>query len=144
MQARIVGRSPDRLERQSRPRGWFGPVQACWLLLAAVLVGLFVAGIPSGFAALRSACTGPACDVRQLSPENLRTIERLGLSGDSYAATVVACSVVIMAGFAGMGALIFWRRTDDRIALLTSLALVSFGAARDPARGPSLPAHGAA
>ncbi|MBA2715279.1 MAG: hypothetical protein H0U55_17235, partial [Rubrobacteraceae bacterium] len=54
-------------------------------------------------------------------------LKQLGISFDSYAAFWMAALVTLVVVFVGMGAIIFWRKPDDRAALYFSLTLVVFG-----------------
>jgi signal transduction histidine kinase len=99
-----------------------------WLIIAALTLGLFVAGLPSEFAMLKTACeTG--CVTGQLSPDEFDALRKLGLSHDFYATYAVALDTAFAAVYGAVAAAIFWRRPDDSMALLVSLALLTFGAA---------------
>jgi signal transduction histidine kinase len=58
----------------------------------------------------------------------MRGLHALGLSLGFYAAYAVVLNILFTAVYALVGALLFWRRSDDRMALLGSLALLTFGA----------------
>lgn len=103
--------------------------RTAWVVLAALSISLFVAGIPAEFALLHIPCPTASCPTGQLSPASLRTLEGLGLSLDSFAAYTVVMDVLFATVCCAVGALIFWRRSDDRMALFVSLALVTFGTA---------------
>ncbi|HZY65549.1 MAG TPA: hypothetical protein VFE21_06695 [Rubrobacteraceae bacterium] len=61
--------------------------RAAWIALAAVILGLGAAGIPYAYARAREVCMGPDCaDLGRLTPEDLRTLQDLGLSVELYAA----------------------------------------------------------
>ena len=51
----------------------------------------------------------------------------MGLSAGFYAAFDAAINAVFVAVWLAVGALIFWRRSDDRMALLVALFLVTYG-----------------
>jgi hypothetical protein len=53
---------------------------------------------------------------------------QLGLSVDLFAAYFVAIEIAFVAVSAAIGVAIFWRRSDDRMALLVSLMLTTLGA----------------
>jgi hypothetical protein len=92
-------------------------------------VGLFVAGIPAEFALLRVPCPTVRCPTGQLPPAGLRALEDLGLSPGFFAAYTVTMDVLFAAVCGTVAALIFWRKSDDRMALFVSLALLTFGTA---------------
>jgi hypothetical protein len=103
--------------------------RVAWILVAALALGLFVAGIPAEFALLHVPCPTVTCPTGQLSPSGLRALEGLGLSLDSFAVYAVAMDVIFAAVCTAVSLLIFWRRSDDRMGLLVSLALLTFGTA---------------
>ena len=106
--------------------------RVAWLTVAALAVALFLAGTFSYWGDLQEECTRGAqfCSDRGLlTSENLRELEELGLSIGFHAAFEVAITAVLVAVWLAVGAVIFWRRSDDRMALLVSLMLVTFGAA---------------
>jgi hypothetical protein len=103
--------------------------RAAWIAVAVLAVGLFVTSIPAEFALLRAPCPSVRCPTGQLPPAGLRALEDLGLSLGSFAAYSVAMDVVFAAVCGAVAALIFWRRSDDRMALFVSLALLTFGTA---------------
>lgn len=85
-----------------------------WVAIAVTVVALNVLAIPG---------TYPL----PLSPDITRDLHRLGLSPVLFIIIYVAenagCTLVYLA----MGLLIFWRRSDDRMALFCSLMLITFG-----------------
>lgn len=103
--------------------------RATWMVVAALTVSLFAAGVPVEFALLHEPCPTARCTTGQLPPEGLRALEDLGLSRGSFAAYFVAMDAVFAAVWFAVAALIFWRRSDDRMGLFASLALLTFGTA---------------
>jgi hypothetical protein len=65
--------------------------------------------------------------VGQPTPEGVRALQDAGLSVRTYALLNVVVDKVFQLVWLVVGALIFWRRSDDRMALLVSAFLVSFG-----------------
>jgi hypothetical protein len=65
--------------------------------------------------------------VDQPTPEGVRALQDAGLSVRTYALLNVIVDKVFQLVWFAVGALIFWRRSDDRMALLVSVFLVSFG-----------------
>ena len=103
--------------------------RAAWVVVAALTVSLFVAGVPAEFALLHDPCPTARCTTGQLPPAGLRALEDLGLSRGSFAAYFVAMDAVFAAVWFAVAALVFWRRSDDRMGLFASLALLTFGTA---------------
>src|SRR5207245_10119802 len=108
-------------------------LQGLWLLLARVgwigilvpLYVLFVANVPAYSASLHllhasnvQALTG------QLTHADVHTLQAWGLSLDFYAACMVGVSLLFQFSYASVGVLLFWRKSNDRVALLTSFALL--------------------
>jgi hypothetical protein len=113
-----------------RLRGrWLLLARGAWVAVAVLAVGLFVASIPAEFALLQIPCPTLRCPTGQLPPVGLQAVEDLGLSPDSFAAYAVAMDVVFAAVCVAVAVLIFLRRSDDRMALFVSVALLTFGTA---------------
>jgi hypothetical protein len=106
---------------------WLLVARVAWLAIAALTIGLFVFSIPAGYALLRTVCTRKPCGPEQLSPEGAEAIGQLGLSLGWYAAYNTALVVVFAVVFCAVAFVIFWRRSDDIMALYTSLTLVLLG-----------------
>jgi hypothetical protein len=98
-----------------------------WLAVTAVSLVLFVMSLGPGYRLLRTVCEQRTCGPEQLRSEGARTIQQLGLSLDVYAAYNVALVIVFALSFCALAFVIFWRRSDDFIALYTSLTLVVNG-----------------
>ena len=101
-----------------------------WVAVAVLTVGVFSSVIPSEFARLRTPCTGALSCVwdPHLSVENARELEELGFSHNFFAVYFVAIEIVFMVVSFAVGATIFWRKSDDWMALLVSLMVLTFGA----------------
>src|SRR5688572_5415510 len=111
---------------------WLLLARTAWVAVAITALAVVVFSVPSSFEQYRTVCTATAeiCTERavwQPTPEGVRALRNVGLSLDSYALlNVVVDKIGDLVWFA-VGALIFLRRSDDRMALLTSLFLVAFG-----------------
>ena len=101
-----------------------------WVVVAALTVGVFVSGLPSEFARLQTPCVGAtSCAwLPRLTGETARQLEGLGLSTDFFASYFIAIEVVFSTASFAIGSLIFWRKPEDRMALVVSLTLITFGA----------------
>ena len=106
--------------------------RATWVVVAALTLGVFIVGIPVEFAQYHSACAPTECINRQLSQEDLRALKGFGLSLGAYSVYAVTVDIVFAAAYGTIAVLIFWRRPDDRMALLVSMALLTFGLATFP------------
>jgi hypothetical protein len=96
-------------------------------------LAIVVFSVPSSFEHYRSVCTAASevCSerawVEQPTPQGVRALRDVGLSVSSYALLNVVLDKVYQLVWFAVGALIFWRRSDDLMALLVSAFLVSFG-----------------
>ena len=128
---RLPGATPDQQSAAAKPlRGRLLILaRTTWIVVATLTVSLFVAGVPVEFALLHDPCPTARCTTGQLPPAGLRALEDLGLSRDSFAAYFVVMDAVFAAVWFAVAALIFWRRSDDRMGLFASLALLTFGTA---------------
>ena len=124
----LTSDAPPAVGARLRRRGLLA-VRLGWVIVAALSVGLFAAGIPSEFAELQTPCPTPVCTTGQLPAAGLQALTDLGLSPRFYAAATVAMDIVFAAAYALIGTLIFWRRSDDRVAVFASVALLLFGTA---------------
>src|SRR5215216_7778974 len=103
---------------------WLLLARLAWVALTASVVGLQVAGIPYDYArSLGSSNFG------RLTPEQVRLFKNLGLTPEFYAAYTVAVPVSTMLVFTAIATVIFWRRSEDRMALFGAFMLVVFGGA---------------
>src|SRR5262249_29792127 len=106
---------------------WLLLVRSLWLTLALASLGLFAAQAPFAYAGRQIVCAGAACADEYLEPEAAQALQQLGLTTSDYAAYVVALDALFVLGYAAAGAFVFWRKSDERMALFASLALVLFG-----------------
>ena len=107
---------------------WLIIARTVWLALVIPSVGLFVAGLPVYYERLRTACVGPvACNFAgALTAKGLRSLSAIGFSVSGYATFYTFFWVIIAVIWCGIGFLIFWRRSDDWLALLAAFFLVMF------------------
>jgi hypothetical protein len=101
---------------------WLLLARVAWVALASVVVGLHVAGIPYAYAHIIDAL-----DLGRLTAGQVRVFESLGLTPEFYAAYTVALPVGAMVLFTVVAAVIFLRRSEDRMALFSAFMLVVFG-----------------
>src|SRR6266496_990807 len=119
-----VDAQPQR-ETDTRLRGrWLLLVRVVWVVIAVLALGLVIASIPGYFSFLHVLCTGTLATCRnngQITPYYLRALQALGLSLDSFATYLVALDIVFAVVYASIAAVIFWRKSDDRMAFFASL-----------------------
>jgi len=103
------------------------------MVIAITVLAIILFSIPSSFEHYSSVCTAASevCSdertVDQPTPEGVRALQDAGLSVHTYAHLNVVVDKVFQLLWFAVGALIFWRRSDDRMALLVAALLVSFG-----------------
>ncbi len=130
---------PDSTAPTLRGR-WLILAQVVWMAVALLSVGLFVAGIPARYAELRSVCIdGEECAIGRLYPEDVLTLGDLGFSLGSYAAYTLTLEVGFAMVFFAIAAVIFWYKSDEWIALLVALFLMTFGGITIPGTAAALP-----
>ena len=112
---------------------WLLLVRTVWVAVALLSLLLFVVSVSGRFEELRSTCDVAVCDNGSLSSQNAHVLESLGLSVDFYAAYNVALESTLAMTFAAVAVLIFWRRSDDIMALFFSFMLLTFGLYATPA-----------
>jgi signal transduction histidine kinase len=111
-----------------RLRGrWLLAARVLWLSVALASLGLFVAQIPFAYAGRQIVCAGAACADEYLEPETAQSLQELGLTTSDYAAYVIALDTIFVLGNLAVAAFIFWRKSDERMALFVALALALFG-----------------
>jgi hypothetical protein len=121
-----VERPDGRHRSEIRLQGaWLALARIAWVVIAGFSIGLFVAALTSFFAYLHNlnmaSPHGP-----QLAPSDVRELQGLGLSLDFYAWLNISVNVLILLVYSLVGVVLFWRKSDDRMALLASLTLVLF------------------
>ena len=106
--------------------------RSIWVGLVIFTLCLFTASLPNYFLQLQAVCSGLAqCSSINgvLTSSGMQTLHILGLSAHTYAAYTVVLTVAVSLIWAAVGLLIFWRKSDDWMALLTALILVTFNPA---------------
>jgi hypothetical protein len=106
--------------------------RVAWVTVAIAALAIVAFSVPSSFEHFRSVCTAASkvCSERavdQPTPEGVRALRGVGLSVRSYALLNVAIDKAFQVVWFAVGALIFLRRSDDRMALLVSVFLIAFG-----------------
>jgi hypothetical protein len=76
--------------------------RVAWVAVAALAMGVFVAGLPAEYAHYHNPCGSSGCGGPwQLEPDDVSALEGLGLSVGFYALYNVAIEVVQTLGFWG-------------------------------------------
>src|SRR5918995_1765690 len=111
---------------------WLLLARLAWLAVGITALAIILFSVPSSFEYYRGVCTATSevCSeqaVGQLTPEGVRALRDMGLSVRSYSLFNVLVEKIFQLVWFAVGAIIFFRRSDDRMALLVSLFLVTFG-----------------
>ena len=112
---------------------WLLIARTVWLALIIPSLGLFVVGIPVYYQQLQRAevCGAGACLNGGLTAKDLQDLVSHGFSVSAYAALLTIFIAIIAAIWCTVGFLIFWRRSDDWLALLAAFFLVMLGITLD-------------
>jgi hypothetical protein len=116
-----------------RVRGpWLVIARVGWEIITLINLLIFVLGIPAYFAQLHVVCTTAAkmlstCIAYSITPGNALALTHLGISREVYIAYILTITLLASGVFLMVGAIIFWRKSQDLIGLLVSLLLITFG-----------------
>ncbi len=94
-----------------------------WIGVVALALGLYLWSIPVQLAHSSD----------QISSAGLEQIQKVGLSLGFYAGYLTALNAIFVLVFSIVGAVIFWRKSDDWMGLFASLTLVLLGITNDSA-----------
>jgi hypothetical protein len=97
-------------------RRWLVLARLVWVAVAVVVLGTFASSVPARYAEL----VHPTAGVRAALVE-------VGLSPGVYALYNVALDTIFVSVFAAVAIVIFWRRSEDPMALLVATMLVVWG-----------------
>lgn len=106
--------------------------RSVWGVLVVLILALYIAAVPLELNTLRTICQAEPCGVTQLHPDEATGLQGIGISIDSYAWYSLSMTFISYLAFVFVAAIIFWRKSDDWMALFVSLMLVAFGAAVAP------------
>jgi hypothetical protein len=103
---------------------WLVLARVVWLALVAFVLGLFVVSLPGYVAHLYTVSNNPLhFPWQQLSPESAQALQHVGI----YAPFAIALSFASVLVWVVVGAVIFWRKSDDWMALLVAFSLIAWG-----------------
>ena len=115
-------------EADTRLHGrWLLLARIVWFALVALTLSVCMASLPEYVTELQTVCRFAVCSLGQLSPDQVVTLQHFGLSVGSYTAFMVALTIVFALVSFGTGGLIYWRKSDDWMALLFALICVMAG-----------------
>jgi hypothetical protein len=99
-------------------------VRGIWIALVAVNLVSFITSVPGYFATLQRACRQTCTFL----PQQAKALAALGISMSAYAWMVVALACVVVLISLAMALLLFWRRSDDWMALIIAFSLLALPA----------------
>ena len=108
---------------------WLIIARTVWLVLAIASLGLFIASLLVSYQQMLRVCVDPVtCTYLRgaLPARGLQALTSSGFSVSEYAAVVTTFFAITAAIWYAAGFLIFWRRSDDWLALLAAFSLVMF------------------
>src|SRR6266705_3362415 len=107
---------------------WLLLARAGWVVLVVLTLTIFFASLPVYMARQQTLCVGTECTYGVLlTPSQAEVLKGIGLSLSDYAAYTVAFTLATIVVCLVVSTLIVWRRSDDRMAVLAALMLVTLG-----------------
>ncbi len=104
---------------------WLFVARAAWLGFAALVLVTLIASLPVYYTQVQIICRAAGCPPWQITADYARTVQHLGFSLSGWAAFQVGGSVLIALAAFSVVAVIFWRRSDERIALVVAVFLLT-------------------
>ena len=99
--------------------------RVAWAAAVTLIVVPFLAKLPAYSTFLQTICTGAPCGLGQPTLDSAQALQKLGLSVGAYSAFTLALTLALGFLCFAISAMIFWRRSDDWMALLVGLAVVA-------------------
>ena len=119
-----------RAEPDTRLHGrWLLLARVAWAGVVALIVGVFITSLPVFLVQLQVTCAPATCSFWQLTPAAAQTLQSLGFAPGAYA--IYTLTLVIVFGLVWLvsALVLFWRKSDDWMALLFALMFVLLGTA---------------
>ena len=107
------------------PRYWLLVAQLVLFALSVLNLIIYIVGAPVYHAQLFPS--NHACFQDCLTPANIQALHSLGIPITAYAAYWLTINLLFAVTYFAVAALIFWRKSNDRMALLTCFFLVALG-----------------
>ena len=104
---------------------WLLTARILWLGGVILLVTLCLIMLPAFYTLLQTICTGTACGLLQPTPESAQSIQKIGLSLSAYANITLALTLTSVFLGIAVSVVIFWRKSDDWMALLVAASVVA-------------------
>jgi len=122
----------EQKQRDSNTRlsgRWLIVARVIWIILVLFLLSVFIASLPASFATLFQPCTAGCTNGNgQLTVSEMHALTQYGLSLNAYAWSWIIINGGTALVWFMVGGILFWRKSDDWMALLVGLMLISSGA----------------
>jgi len=107
---------------------WLILARVGWLVVVVLTLTLYIGSLPTYISRLQTACTDAvSCSLNgALTSAQIQGLQAAGFSVSSYAAYIIALFGVVTLIWSTVGLIIFWRWSDDWLALLVALTLILF------------------
>ena len=99
--------------------------RAGWLAVFGLSLIVYIISIPDQFTSFHTLCTAATCVTPSLTPEMAHNLEVAGISLDLYALYWIILELVLAVPFLVTSLVLFWRRSDDRMAILVAVWMAS-------------------
>ena len=110
----------------ARLRGrWPVVARGLWLIVAPATLTIFFGSLPVFMAQLRIPCTPTICNYQQLTPGQIEAFNGIDISLDTYVAITTTILIASALVSLAVSTLIIWRKSDNRMAVLAALTLVT-------------------
>jgi len=106
---------------------WLGLARALWLLIALLSISLFVMGTVAQYDQLRAPCSDLPLQFQQRCYRTENALHQLGMTWEDLANFSTPIATVAVLPLILLGFLMFWRKSENTLGLLFSLALVMGG-----------------
>jgi hypothetical protein len=122
----------DRVASTTISGGWLVAARVAWVTLTVLTIWLFVVSIPTRYEYLLSVSSQASPRLGQLNADQAQALSDLGLSLRFYALYDMVLEVIPALVIVATALVMFWRRSDDWMALFVALALLTLGLVAPP------------
>ena len=105
---------------------WLGILRTAWLTLVTLTLVVLFASLPVYWMQLQTICRAASCPAWQTLPAGAQAIQQLGFSLHVWTLIQVIVTAVLELAWLAVGVVIFWYKSEERIALVTSIYLAVF------------------
>ncbi len=108
------------------PGRWLWPSRITWLTLVILTLIVFGASLPVYRTQLQTVCRAASCQPWQTLPTAAQAIHQLGFSLHDWTLIQVVVTGLLEMAWLAVGVVIFWYKSDERVALVMALYLATF------------------